>query len=212
MCAGSLVDQVDRLLPQTQCSRCGYPACRPYAEALAAGEADINRCPPGGAATLLALARTLGVEAKPLDPSCGETGPPSVAAIEEHACIGCTLCLQACPVDAIVGAAGQMHTVIKAECTGCALCIEPCPVDCIRMHPAPFGTPHTGSQAWREGRAVRARRRHQARRRRLQGQRERAQRKQLAAARRRSRAAKQAAIAAAVARVRARRRSAPGHP
>lgn len=128
-----VVDQIDALLPQTQCAQCGFPGCRPYAEAIAAGEADINQCPPGGEAGIRALADLLGREPKPLNPDNGVEKPRRVAVIDEQACIGCTLCIQACPVDAIVGASKQMHTVIAAECTGCDLCLPPCPVDCIDM-------------------------------------------------------------------------------
>ncbi len=127
-----IVEQIESLLPQTQCGQCGYPGCRPYAEAIAGGE-EINRCPPGGEATIAALADLLGVEAKPLD--AAEEAVPSVAYIREAECIGCTKCIQACPVDAILGAAKHMHTVIASECTGCDLCVEPCPVDCIEMRP-----------------------------------------------------------------------------
>lgn len=130
-----LVDQIDALLPQTQCGQCGHPGCRPYAEGIANGEA-INKCPPGGQATIDALADLLGVEAEPLDAEHGESKGPQVAYIREEECIGCTKCIQACPVDAILGAAKQMHTVIADECTGCDLCVEPCPVDCIEMRPA----------------------------------------------------------------------------
>ena len=128
-----LASQIDSLLPQTQCTRCGYPACRPYAEAIARGEADINQCPPGGQAGVDALAVLLGRESKPLDAKYGIEAAPAVALIDEDVCIGCTKCIQACPVDAIVGAAKRMHTIITAECTGCELCIPPCPVDCIAM-------------------------------------------------------------------------------
>ncbi|HHO59245.1 MAG TPA: electron transport complex subunit RsxB [Thiotrichales bacterium] len=129
-----LVDQIDALLPQTQCGQCTYPGCRPYAEAIAKGEADINQCPPGGETTIMALADLLDVEPKPLNAEHGEEKQyPTVVRIDEQTCIGCTLCIQACPVDAIVGAAKQMHTVIEAECTGCNLCIPPCPVDCIHI-------------------------------------------------------------------------------
>ena len=131
-----LGDRIDALLPQTQCTKCGYPACRPYAEAIASGEADINRCPPGGAAGVRQLAALLGREAKPLDPRCGVEQPRRVALIDEALCIGCTLCIQACPVDAIVGAARLMHTVVTELCSGCDLCVPPCPVDCIEMVPA----------------------------------------------------------------------------
>ncbi len=131
-----IADQIDAVLPQTQCGQCGYPGCRPYAEAIAAGEADINRCVPGGEQVIQSLADLLGVDPKPLDTSLGEPEPePQVAVIHEQWCIGCTLCIQACPVDAIVGAAKQVHTVIEAECTGCKLCVPACPVDCIEMVP-----------------------------------------------------------------------------
>ncbi|GGW36201.1 MULTISPECIES: electron transport complex subunit RsxB [Halomonadaceae] len=127
-----LVEQIDALLPQTQCGQCGYPGCRPYAEAINQGDA-INKCPPGGDATVVALAELLGREPAPLD---GEApSEDRVAFIREAECIGCTKCIQACPVDAIIGAAKQMHTVIEDECTGCDLCVAPCPVDCIDMLP-----------------------------------------------------------------------------
>lgn len=129
----SLVERINEVLPQTQCAQCGYPGCRPYAQAIAEGEADINQCPPGGEEGVRQLADLLGVEPRPLDESRGEHKPPMVAVIDEARCIGCTLCIQACPVDAILGAQRQMHTVIAAECTGCELCIEPCPVDCIDL-------------------------------------------------------------------------------
>jgi len=130
-----IVDQVDSLLPQTQCGQCGYAGCRPYAEAIASGEADINQCPPGGEAGIQALAELLGVDPLPLNAEHGEHTEKRVAVIDEQTCIGCTLCIQACPVDAILGAAKQMHTVIESECTGCDLCVPPCPVDCIEMVP-----------------------------------------------------------------------------
>jgi Na+-translocating ferredoxin:NAD+ oxidoreductase subunit B len=133
-----LIDEIDALLPQTQCTRCTFAGCRPYAAALASGEADINQCPPGGDATAAALARLLGREPRPVDPRFGIVPPrPAVAWIDEAACIGCVKCIQACPVDAIVGASRFMHTVIAEQCTGCELCIPPCPVDCIVMRPAP---------------------------------------------------------------------------
>jgi electron transport complex protein RnfB len=130
-----IVDQIDDLLPQTQCGQCGYPGCRPYAQAIAGGDA-INKCPPGGQSTINALADLLDVEAPALDSDHGEAPDvKTVAFIREDECIGCTKCLQACPVDAILGAAKQMHTIIASECTGCDLCVEPCPVDCIDMIP-----------------------------------------------------------------------------
>ena len=129
-----LVEKIDAILPQTQCGQCGYPGCRPYAEAIAEGEADINRCPPGGQEGVRKLADLLGREVKPLN---AEEKPKQVAIIDEQTCIGCTLCIQACPVDAIVGAAKQMHTIVASLCTGCELCVKPCPVECIRMEPIP---------------------------------------------------------------------------
>lgn len=128
-----VVDRIDSLLPQTQCAQCGFPGCRPYAAAIVSEGADINRCPPGGDATIRALADLLDREPKPLDPERGVVKPRAVAVIDEEVCIGCTLCIQACPVDAILGAGKLMHTVIADECTGCELCVEPCPVDCIDM-------------------------------------------------------------------------------
>jgi electron transport complex protein RnfB len=131
-----LVDQIDNLLPQTQCGQCSYPGCRPYAEAIAKGEAPINLCPPGGETTMHALADLLDIEPQELDEEASkQSDVPEVAMIIEKDCIGCTLCIQACPVDAIVGAAKHMHTVIESECTGCELCLPPCPVDCIIMKP-----------------------------------------------------------------------------
>jgi electron transport complex protein RnfB len=128
-----IVDQMDALLPQTQCGQCTYPGCRPYAEAIAGGEAEINQCPPGGTSTIHALAELLDKEPLSLNEAHGQHGLPEVAVIDEKQCIGCTLCIQACPVDAILGAPKQMHTVISSECTGCDLCVAPCPVDCITM-------------------------------------------------------------------------------
>jgi len=128
-----IADQVDAVLPQTQCGQCGYPGCRPYAEAVAKDEAEINKCVPGGETVILTLADLLGKDPVPLD--AGEEKPKALAVIDEKECIGCTLCLQACPVDAILGAAKQMHTVIASECTGCELCVPPCPVECIHMVP-----------------------------------------------------------------------------
>lgn len=141
-----LVDKIDAILPQTQCGQCGYPGCKPYAQAIASGEADINQCPPGGEAGVRALADLLGVEPKPLNAEHGEPKPKSVAVIDEELCIGCTLCIQACPVDAILGAAKHMHTVIASECTGCELCVAPCPVDCIAMVPV---AESVGNWKWR---------------------------------------------------------------
>ena len=163
-----LATAVDALLPQTQCGKCGYAGCRPYADAIARRDTDINRCPPGGEDTVREIAALLGVAPKPLDPACGAAMPGAVAVIDEARCIGCTLCLGACPVDAIVGAAKLMHTVIRSECTGCELCLPPCPVDCITLVPtAPVRDP-----AGRRADAARARRRHEARVLRLQRRRE----------------------------------------
>ena len=131
------VEKINALLPQIQCAQCGYPGCRPYAAAIIAGDADINQCAPGGPASIAALARALDRPVVPLNSAFGETKPPAVAIINELACIGCARCLTACPVDAIIGAARFMHTVIASECTGCDLCLEPCPVDCITLVPAP---------------------------------------------------------------------------
>jgi electron transport complex protein RnfB len=129
-----IVEKIDALLPQTQCGQCGYPGCRPYAEAIAAGEAEINLCPPGGQNGVAALADLLGRDPQSFSTQ-GVEKPKMLAVIDEQNCIGCTLCLQACPVDAILGAAKQMHTIIAGECTGCELCVAPCPVDCIHMVP-----------------------------------------------------------------------------
>jgi len=154
-----LVDDIDALLPQTQCTRCGFDGCRPYAQAIADGQAPINRCPPGGQAGIAALAALLNQPSLLLDPACGEHQPPTRAVIDEVHCIGCTLCIQACPVDAIVGANKRMHTVIADQCTGCELCIQPCPVDCIQMVPA--------GHEWTPQHAQRARQHHAQRNRRL---------------------------------------------
>lgn len=133
-----LVEQINAVLPQTQCGQCNYPGCKPYAEAIANETAAINQCPPGGQTGVKALAELLNVEEIPLNAAYGEAKPaPEVAIIIEADCIGCTLCIQACPVDAILGAAKHMHTVIADECTGCELCIAPCPVDCIVMQAPP---------------------------------------------------------------------------
>ncbi|MDR2012328.1 MAG: RnfABCDGE type electron transport complex subunit B [Rhodanobacter sp.] len=130
-----LAERIDALLPQTQCARCGYPACREYADAIVSDRADINQCPPGGAHGIAALARLLDRTPKPLNPANGCEEPPTVALIDEDTCIGCVKCIRACPVDAIVGAARRMHTIIADECTGCGLCLPPCPVDCIVLRP-----------------------------------------------------------------------------
>jgi H+/Na+-translocating ferredoxin:NAD+ oxidoreductase subunit B len=154
-------DAIDALLPQTQCRQCGYPGCRPYAEAIAAGRAAINQCPPGGEATIRTLAKLLDVPFEPLDPAFGVIKPSQVAMIDEATCIGCTLCIQACPVDAIAGAPKLMHTVIASECTGCELCVPPCPVDCIVMKGTTRAMPSLE-------RAAHAKRRYLARRSRLE--------------------------------------------
>ena len=200
----ALAEQIDALLPQTQCTRCGYPACRPYAEAIAKGEADINQCPPGGEDGIRKLAALLGREYKPLNPENGIEQPRRVALIDEARCIGCTLCVQACPVDAIVGASKLMHTVVTELCSGCDLCVPPCPVDCIEMVPA------TGADAlWDQPRANAARERFELRRARLE--RERAERTGRLAARALKAKTdpdaekKRAIIQAAIARARARR-------
>jgi len=140
-----IVDTIDEILPQTQCRRCHFDGCRPYAEAIAEGVADINQCPPGGATAIGLLAELLGVDPKPLNPAHGREEPLRIAVIVENDCIGCAKCIEACPVDAIVGAQKQMHTVIEAFCTGCELCIPPCPVDCIELDPVDPNDPRFGS-------------------------------------------------------------------
>lgn len=161
----SIVDRIDALLPQTQCTRCGYDDCRAYAQALAGGQSEINRCPPGGEVTIQRLAALLDRRPLPLDPECGIEQARSVAVVDEGWCIGCRLCIEACPVDAIVGAPKRMHTVIESECTGCELCLPPCPVDCIRMVPARSGP--ASAAEWLQTRAESARRRYAFRKRRL---------------------------------------------
>jgi electron transport complex protein RnfB len=192
-----LPDSIDAILPQTQCTKCGYPSCRRYAEAVAAGEAEINQCPPGGEAGVHELAALLGRESKPLNPANGVEAPRRVAVIDEARCIGCTLCIQACPVDAIVGAAKLMHTVVTELCSGCDLCVVPCPVDCIDMVPA------RGDDVWDRPRADAARTRFERRDARLAREREdralRAKRAEPAPEK------KRAIIAAAIARARAKR-------
>lgn len=153
----TLADRVEDALPQTQCTKCGYDGCRPYAEAIAAGAAGINQCPPGGAEGIVRLSAVTGHKVIPLNPVNGLERPRAVAYIDEALCIGCTLCIQACPVDAIVGAAKLMHTVVPDLCTGCDLCVHPCPVDCIVMYPV---TETTGWAAWSQADADAARERH----------------------------------------------------
>ena len=190
---------VDALLPQTQCTRCGYPDCAAYARAIADERAPINRCPPGGATTIRALARLTGGTALPLDPACGAEAPLRVAVVDEARCIGCTICLQVCPVDAIVGGPKRMHAVLDAWCSGCELCVAPCPVDCIVMRPS-------ARPVWTEDDAALARQRHRARDARLaSGQRVADRRASPAVAAGGERERRQATVAAAVERARARR-------
>ncbi|AVS99316.1 ferredoxin [Paracidovorax avenae] len=158
----ALAARIDAALPQTQCTRCGYPDCAAYADAIAGETADINRCPPGGAEGVARLAALTGRDPLPLDPQCGAEGPRGLAVIDELACIGCTLCIKACPMDAILGTHKRMHTVIEAHCTGCELCIPVCPVDCIAMENATGDA--TGWAAWSAPQAGHARQRYQAHR------------------------------------------------
>jgi electron transport complex protein RnfB len=165
----TLADRLEDLLPQTQCTKCGYPACRPYAEAIASGAAEINQCPPGGMEGVARLAQATGRPVIPINPANGLERPRPVAFIDEALCIGCTLCIQACPVDAILGAAKQMHTILPSLCTGCDLCVAPCPVDCIVMAPRTNDPLHepTGWAAWSQEDADAARARHDFRSERL---------------------------------------------
>jgi len=161
----TLADRIEDLLPQTQCTKCGYQGCRPYAQAIADGSAALNQCPPGGAEGIQRLSALTGYPVIPLNPVNGMERPRAVAYIDASLCIGCTLCIQACPVDAIVGAPKLMHTVVPDLCTGCDLCVNPCPVDCIVMYPV---TEQTGWQAWTPELATAARERHDFRALRLQ--------------------------------------------
>ncbi len=199
----TLAQRIDALLPQTQCGKCGYGGCMPYAEAIADADAPINRCPPGGAAGIADLALLLDRAPLPLDPACGVEKPPRVALIVEADCIGCTKCIQACPVDAIVGAPGLMHSVLADRCTGCELCLAPCPVDCIAMADAGRAAE---SAARRRQLADAARARFVSRNARLLREREREQRQ--AAADRIN--ASHAAVLAAIARAKSRRQGDPG--
>lgn len=201
--SGDLADRIDVVLPQMQCRRCGYDGCRPYAEAIVNGAA-INRCPPGSDELIAILAQITMRPCVVLDRTCGEPGPLTVARIDEAACIGCTLCIAACPVDAIIGAAKRMHTVLPALCTGCELCIPPCPVDCIAMIP--------GGRAWSAHDATAARERYTARHRRRADTAVPADETRHAATKDSERDTRQAAIAAALVRARARRKFASVAP
>ncbi len=162
----SLIEQINNALPQTQCTRCGYPDCQRYAEAIAQGVADINQCPPGGTEGVERLAALTGKPALPLNPENGLEGPRTIAIIDEAWCIGCTLCIAACPTDAIVGANKRMHTVVEPYCTGCELCIPACPVDCISLEPVDINL--SGWASWPQALADLARQRYDARTARLQ--------------------------------------------
>ena len=199
----SLVERLDSALPQTQCTRCGYEGCRPYAEAIATGAADINRCPPGGDATIAVLARIVARAPLPLDPGCGAPTALRLAVIDESRCIGCTLCMDACPVDAIIGAAKRMHAVLPQLCSGCELCIAPCPIDCIAIVDA--------QRPWTPDDADAARARHRARTQRV-ARNERIAERGSVAPRADAARLRQQAVADALARARARRAAArPPH-
>lgn len=165
-----LIKEIDAVLPQTQCGQCGFAGCEPYATAIVEGRADINQCPPGDSEGIRKIAALLGVRSKPLNTRHGLPKPVAVAYIDEATCIGCTFCIRSCPVDAIVGAAKQMHTVITDECTGCELCVAPCPMDCITMMPVqePSGHTSTAVHIFNKKKADRARQRYQFRQQRLE--------------------------------------------
>jgi Na+-translocating ferredoxin:NAD+ oxidoreductase subunit B len=219
-----LADRLDALLPQTQCTRCGYPDCRSYAQALAAGQARINQCPPGGEEGIRRLAGATGRPVLPLDPAHGVEAPRTVARVDEAWCIGCTLCIKACPVDCIVGAPKRMHTVVESDCTGCELCVPACPVDCIAL--VPVTGELTGWAAWGPEQATRARQQYlHTRERRAREARENDERlaakasAKLADLARHSQitepdalARKRAIVEAAMARARAQRAAAPATP
>jgi electron transport complex protein RnfB len=190
---------IDALLPQTQCTRCGYVDCRAYADAIASGLADINRCAPGGERTIAALSRLTGRPVRSLAPECGPMTTQQVAAIDEARCIGCTLCIQACPIDAIIGGPKRMHTVLASLCSGCELCVPACPVDCIALLPT--------ARDWHDDDAEAARLRHDARQHRLERAQPVAQRRSARTAALTSPAQREAAVVAALARARARRNS-----
>ncbi|MFZ0254160.1 MAG: RnfABCDGE type electron transport complex subunit B [Gammaproteobacteria bacterium] len=220
---------IDALLPQTQCGRCGYDGCRPYAEAISVGQADINRCSPGGETTIDALALLLGLKPRPLDPECGDFMPRRIAGVDEQWCIGCARCLDVCPVDAILGAPQQMHTVIAEECTGCERCIVQCPVDCIQMMPCRSLAPSADLRpeadgpdgvhaiqgwpgGWTRWQADRARKRFQVKQlrlttRRLKRAADHERKRNMAALHRQREESRRDAIEATLARVRARRRA-----
>jgi Na+-translocating ferredoxin:NAD+ oxidoreductase subunit B len=208
--AALLAERIDAVLPQTQCTKCGFAGCRPYAEAIATGEAEINQCPPGGAAGIAKLSHLTGRPALPLNPTNGIEAPLRIAVIDESLCIGCTLCIQACPVDAIVGAPKLMHTVLASLCTGCDLCVSPCPMDCIAMIEA------VPEHRWSDRDALEARQRFEARNRRLVREQIETEERRLAKANAKLQdpatsgevgaSEKQARVAAAIERARERRR------